>query len=514
MWNQEIIKQLDNKRYEAKMGGGESKIAKQHNAGKLTARERIEILFDKDTFVEVDAMIESRLSDFGLQDKKVPGDGVVTGYGYIDGRLVFASSEDFTVIGGTLGEYHSMKICKIMDMAMEVKAPYISINDSGGARIEEGLSSLSGYSGIFLRNTKMSGMVPQISIILGPCAGGACYSPAITDFIIMNEATSLMFITGPKVVERAVGEKITAKELGSAHIHSRKSGVTHLTYKSDEECLIGARKLLSYLPQNYLEKNVALDYSYNGKCEKLQDIVPDIQRKTYDVKDVINELVDDSTFFEIQPEFATNIVIGFARIKGESVGIVANQPQCMGGAMDCDASDKAARFIRCCDCFNIPLLALVDVTGFFPGSSQEHLGIIRHGAKLLYAFSEATVPKISLIMRKAYGGAYIAMNSKSMGADIVYAWPIAQMAVMGAEGAVEIIFKKQIEEAEDKEETREKLIKQYEDKFMNPYIAASRGYVDEIIKPEETRERIASALLMLENKERSNPGKKHGNIPL
>ena len=514
MWKQSVFDRLDEKIQKSKNGGGEKKIEKQHSAGKLTARERLEILFDKDTFVEVDGLIESRIDDMGLKDKKVPGDGVVTGYGKVNGRYVFASSEDFTVIGGTLGEYHSIKICRIMDMAMKVKAPFISINDSGGARIEEGISSLNGYSGIFLRNTQMSGVVPQISVILGPCAGGACYSPAITDFIFMNKKTSLMFITGPKVVETAIGEKVDAKDLGGAHIHANKSGVTHFVYDDDYACLIGVRKLIEFLPQNESEKPQIIPFVYSGDCNKLQDIVPDNQKKIYNVKDLINEIIDDNSFFEIQEDFARNMVIGFARMNGESVGIVANQPNVWGGSIDCDASDKTARFIRFCDCFNIPLITLVDVTGFLPGTSQEHAGIIRHGAKVLYAYSEATVPKISIITRKAYGGAYIAMNSKGMGADIVYAWPISEMAVMGAEGAVDIIYKKEIDGSNNKEETRNILIEEYKNKFMNPYVAASRGYVDEIIKPQDTRLKIISALEILKTKHRKPIYKKHGNIPL
>lgn len=514
MWNESVLNTLNEKLNSSKNGGGTKRTEKQHASGKLTARERLDILFDKDTFVEVGGLIESRITDFGLENKKVPGDGVVTGYGKINGKLAFASSEDFTVIGGTLGEYHSLKMCRIMDMAYENGAPYISINDSGGARIEEGICSLSGYSGIFYRNTKLSGVVPQISVILGPCAGGACYSPAISDFIFMSKDTSYMFITGPQVVKAVTGEEVTQKELGSADVHMTQSGVNHFVYDNDEECLLGVRELLKYLPQNFEEKPSSKSFTYSKNCLNLQEIVSDNQRKTYNVKHLIDNLIDDDSFFEVQREFAKNMVVGFARMNGECIGIVANQPNHLGGSIDCNSSDKAARFIRFCDCFNIPILSLVDVTGFLPGKSQEHQGIIRHGAKVLYAYAEATVPKISLITRKAYGGAYIAMNSKNMGADVVYAWPIAQMAVMGAEGAVDIIFRRQIESAQDKQTERERLIAEYEKKFMNPYIAAAHGYVDEIIEPQYSRDRIIKAFDMLKDKKKQKIYKKHGNIPL
>lgn len=514
MWDKKVFEKLNKVKSAAELGGGDKRIEKQHASGKLTARERLEILFDKGTFTEVGALVESRIEEFGLKDKKVPGDGVVTGYGKINGKTVFASSEDFTVIGGTLGEYHSFKICRVMDMALEMGAPFVSINDSGGARIEEGICSLDGYSGIFYRNTKMSGIVPQIAVILGPCAGGACYSPAICDFIFMSEKTSRMFITGPQVVKAVTNEDVTAEDLGSAAVHSSISGVNHFVYEDDEQCLLGVRELLSYLPQNNTERAETKSVIYSNTCEDLQDIVPDNQRKPYDVKQLIDKVIDDNSFFEIQPNFAKNMVVGFSRIDGETVGVVANQPSVLGGSIDCDSSDKAARFIRFCDCFNIPILTFVDVTGFLPGKHQEHTGIIRHGAKLLYAYSEATVPKISVITRKAYGGAYIAMNSKNMGADAVFAWPIAQMAVMGAEGAVDIIFRRQIEQAEDKVAERNHLIVEYEDKFMNPYIAAARGYVDEIINPEDTRKKVIAAFDMLKSKKCDAINKKHGNIPL
>ena len=514
MWDKKIFDRLHHKKAQSVIGGGEKRIEKQHASGKLTARERLEILFDKDTFVEVGGLIESRITDFGLEDKKVPGDGVVVGYGKVNGKLVFASSEDFTVIGGTLGEYHSLKICRIMDMALETGAPFVSINDSGGARIEEGICSLSGYSGIFYRNTQLSGVVPQISVILGPCAGGACYSPAISDFIFMSKQTSLMFITGPGVVKAVTGETVSSADLGSADVHMTKSGVTHFVYDDDEQCLMGVRKLLSYLPQSSQSKADSISPTYTNTCDDMQEIVSDNQKKPYNVKLVIEKIVDDGSFFEIQPDFAKNMVIGFSRINGDTVGIVANQPAFLGGAIDCDSADKAARFIRFCDCFNIPIVTLVDVTGFLPGQKQEHSGIIRHGAKLLFAYSEATVPKISLILRKAYGGAYIAMNSKNMGADVVFAWPIAQMAVMGAEGAVDIIFKREIAGAENPAEKRQQLIEEYENKFANPYIAAARGYVDEIIEPQDSRQRIIMAQDMLKTKKQEAPRKKHGNIPL
>lgn len=536
-WN-DAIKDLDNRRQKALMGGGQSKIDKQHASGKMTARERIEVLLDPGTFVEVDGFVESRIDDFDLDKRRVAGDGVVTGYGEIDGRQVFVSSEDFTVIGGTLGEYHSFKICRIQDMAMEMKAPLICINDSGGARIEEGISSLSGYSGMFLRHTKASGVIPQIAVILGPCSGGACYAPAICDFIFMVKDISKMFITGPNVVKTVINEEVSVEELGGADVHAKKSGVSHFTYDTEKECLMGVRKLLSYLPSNWTEKpptinnqerqsilprvgkvfgkvdNGRVAVSQKAKAAKIKDIVPDNSRHAYDVLEVIDCIVDEGSFFEVQKEFATNVVVGWCRMEGKVVGIVANQPNAMGGSLDYHASDKMARFIRFCDCFNIPIITLVDVPAFLPGTAQEHNGIIRHGAKVLYAYSEATVPKISLIMRKAYGGAYIAMNSKEMGADIVFAWPIAEIAVMGADGAVNIAFKRKIKAAEDPEAMRAQCKAEYEERFLNPYVAAARGYVNAVIKPEETREALVRALRGLKNKQVQTPKKKHGNIPL
>lgn len=513
MWS-DAIEELDKMREKAKLGGGQPRIDKQHSQGKLTARERIEYLLDRDTFVEIDDFVESRIDDFGLEKKRALGDGVITGYGKINGRTVFVASEDFTVIGGTLGEYHSKKICHLQDMAIKMRAPLICINDSGGARIEEGISSLSGYSGMFLRHTKASGVIPQIAVILGPCSGGACYAPAICDFIFMVKNTSKMFITGPQVVKTVIGEETTVEELGGADMHSTKSGVNHFLYEQEKDCLGGVRKLLTYLPQNN-EDVPCIEYGKSVDMSKdIVNIVPDNPKKAYDVHDVINTMIDKGSFFEVHKNWAKNIVVGFARMDGESIGFVANQAKHMGGSLDVDASDKAARFIRFCDCFNIPLVTLIDVPAFLPGKNQEHAGIIRHGAKMLYAYSEATVPKISLIMRKAYGGAYIAMNSKEMGADLVFAWPIAEIAVMGAEGAVNIVSRRAIEAATDPKTKRDELIKEYEDKFLNPYIAASRGYVDEVIKPEETRDKIKKALDVLKNKQEEDIYKKHGNIPL
>ena len=539
-WEQ-ASKDLEERRAKAAIGGGQLKIDKQHQQGKLTARERIEVLLDPGTFVEVDNFVEGRIDDFELDKRRVPGDGVVTGYGEIDGRTVFVASEDFAVIGGTLGEYHSMKIARIQDMAMTMKAPMICINDSGGARIEEGISSLSGYAGMFLRHTKASGVIPQIAVILGPCSGGACYAPAICDFIFMVRDISKMFITGPNVVKTVINEEVSTEELGGAQVHATKSGVSHFTYDTEGECLMGVRKLLAYLPSNFEEKppkslsiekrekaflsmNKMLEKIGSKKqqpvanganpCARLQEIVPDNSRIAYDVKEVIDCIVDPGSFFEVQKEFATNVVVGFSRMNGAVVGIVANQPKQMAGSLDYHASDKMARFIRFCDCFNIPLITLVDVPAFLPGTAQEHNGIIRHGAKVLYAYSEATVPKISLIMRKAYGGAYIAMNSKDMGADMVFAWPIAEIAVMGADGAVNIAFKRKIKNSSDPEAMRAQCKKEYEDRFLNPYVAASRGYVNEVIQTYETREKLLKALKVLKSKNVEAPKKKHGNIPL
>ena len=465
--------------------------------------------------MEIQTLVESRGDEFGMAEKKVPGDGVIIGYGMINGRIVYASIEDFTVIGGTLGEYHSKKICQIMDMAIKMRAPYISINDSGGARIEEGICSLDGYSGMFYRNTQASGFIPQISVVLGPCAGGACYSPAITDFVFMAEKTAKMFITGPAVVKAAIGEVVSADELGGAQVHSSKSGVLHFTYPDDISCLEGVKKLLSYLPPNCSERP-PFDPDFRGveNSYKLEQIVPDNQRKVYDIKEVLSCFVDRDSFFEVQGHYAQNLIVGFARLDGSVIGIVANNPKVIGGALDINASEKGARFIRFCDCFNIPLLTLVDVPGFFPGKEQEQNGIIRRGAKLLYAYSEATVPKITLILRKAFGGAYIAMNSKGMGADVVFAWPIAQIAVMGAGGAVDILYRKKIAEAPNPTSTRQDLVREYEEHFMTPYIAAERGFIDEVILPEETRKKLSESFFALKDKNELRRTKKHGNIPL
>jgi len=515
MWK-ESNKELKKMRERAALGGGRDRIEKQRQAGKMTARERINFLLDEGSFVELDVFIESRIDDFGMAEKRVPGDGVVTGYGKIDGRMVFIASEDFTVIGGTLGEYHSLKICRLQDMAFQTRAPFIMVCDSGGARIEEGISSLSGYSGMFLRNTRASGVIPQIAIIMGPCSGGACYSPAICDFVFMVRGTGKMFITGPRVVKTVINEETTVDELGGADIHARESGVAHFVYDDEQQCLAGVKKLLKYLPDHNDSKPPMLPHQkeYLDLSGELEQIVPFNSRKPYDVKKVIRRITDQDSFFEVQKEFATNAVIGFAGMEGEVVGIIANQPAVLSGSLDCDASDKIARFIRFCDCFSIPLITLIDVPAFYPGTKQEHKGIIRHGAKILYAYAEAVVPKISLIMRKAYGGAYIAMNSKNMGADVVYAWPSAEIAVMGADGAVNIIFKKHIQGKENAAELEETYRKQYEETFMNPYIAAKRGYVDEIIRTKETRSRLLSALYMLRNKTVQKIEKRHGNIPL
>lgn len=508
------IETLRSKRAEAKNGGGDDRIAKQHASGKLTARERLEALFDNDSFTELNDLVTSRVTDFGMDKKKRIGDGVVTGYGYIHGRLAFAASQDFTVGGGALGEAQAMKICRVMDKAMECGAPFISVNDSGGARIEEGIDSLAGYADIFYRNTIASGVIPQISVIMGPCAGGACYSPAITDFIFMTEKNSQMYITGPAVVKSVTGEEITVGDLGGAAVHGSVSGVAHFVYLDDLSCLNGVRQLMGYLPQNAQEKPLKVTRKQPAANADLYELVTANARKSYDVRKVIEALVDADSFFEVQPGFAKNLVVGFARMEGQVIGIVANQSNCIAGSLEINASDKGARFIRFCDCFGIPLLTLVDVPAFMPGSQQEHSGIIRHGAKLLYAYSEATVPKISLIMRKAYGGAYIAMNSKGTGADVVFAWPIAEIAVMGAAGAVKIIGRKAISAAENPAAKQAELTDEYNRCFMNPYVAAAHGYVDAVILPEESREKIISALQMLKTKKISRPAKKHGNIPL
>lgn len=511
-WSKKL-KDLKDRKEQAAQGGGEDRIVRQRKSGKLTARERIEALFDDNTFVEINDMMTSRASDFGMDKKKKIGDGVITGFGKIHGRIAFAASQDFTVIGGSVGEVQAMKYCQTLDKAIEMRAPFISINDGGGARIEEGIDGLAGYSNMFYRNTMASGVIPQISVILGPCAGGACYSPAICDYIFMSEKTGQMYITGPAVIKSVTGEVISAADLGGAAIHSSISGVAHFVYPDDLSCLNGVRRLLSYFPQNNEDRPPIVPGIEVDRCMELTDIVPGDPKKTYDVHDVIDTFVDQDSFLEIQPDFAKNIVIGLARLAGKPIGIVANQSAYMAGALEINASAKGARFIRFCDCFNIPILTLIDVPAFLPGSQQERGGIIRHGAKLIFAYAEAVVPKVAIIMRKAFGGAYIAMNSKGLGADIVYAWPIAEIAVMGADGAVSIIGKHAIESADDPTEKRRELVEEYNEKFMNPYVSAERGYVDEVIFPSETRQKLVAAFDLLDGKKKSLR-KKHGNIPL
>jgi acetyl-CoA carboxylase carboxyltransferase component len=511
------IEELLEKRRLAELGGGQSRIDRQHERGKLTARERLEILLDEGSFVEIDTFVTHRAKDFGMENRKGFGDGVVTGHGAIDGRLVFVYAQDFTFMGGSLGEMHAKKICKIMDSAIKVGAPIIGLNDSGGARIQEGVSALAGYGEIFRRNVLASGTVPQIIAIMGPCAGGAVYSPALADFIFMVRATSRMFITGPAVIKTVTGEEVSGDELGSAEIHSRISGVASVVTENDEHCLQEIRRLLSYLPSNNLDDPPSHSEALGKRAHvKLSDIVPVDSRKIYNMYDVIDNIVDGDTFFEIQRNYAENCVTGFARISGGSIGIVANQPQSYAGCVDINASDKIARFVRFCDAFSLPIITLTDVPGFLPGVSQEYGGIIRHGAKVVFAYSEATVPKINVVLRKGYGGGYIAMCSKHLGADVVFAWPTAEIAVMGPEGAIEIVFRREIADAENPEEMREKLIQEYREKFANPYIAASLGYVDKIINPNNTREQIITALKELENKglTEGRPRIKHANMPL
>jgi len=513
---EEKLSALETLQKAAMLGGGTRRIETQHTKGKLTARERIDLLLDPGSLNELDMFVTHRTSDFGLAEQKYPGDGVVTGYGKVEGRLVYFFSQDFTVFGGSLSEAHAEKICKVMDLAMKNGAPIIGLNDSGGARIQEGVVSLGAYADIFLRNTLASGVVPQISAVLGPCAGGAVYSPAITDFIFMVEETSYMFVTGPNVVKAVTHEDVSFEDLGGATVHNAISGVAHFAYPSEAHCIRAIRQLLSYLPSNNLDDPPLLTSSEEPErlITELDTIIPDNPSKAYDMKDVIRHIVDEGNFFEVQEAFAQNIIIGFSRMNGRSVGIVAQQPRALAGVLDINASDKAARFVRFCDCFNIPLITLVDVPGFLPGTAQEHNGIIRHGAKLLYAYCEATVPKITIITRKAYGGAYDVMSSKHIRGDINYAWPTAEIAVMGPEAAVNILFKDEIERAEDSDQRRKELIAEYNEKFTNPYIAASRGYIDEVIPPHDTRKKIISALEMLKNKRDTNPPKKHGNIPL
>lgn len=506
---------LKKKQEEAMLGGGEKRIASQHKKGKLTARERIQLLLDDGSFEEIGMLVTHRSVDFGMDKEKYLGDGVVTGYGTVNGRLVYVYSQDFTVFGGSLSETHAEKICKIMDLAMDNGAPLIGLNDSGGARIQEGVVSLGGYADIFHRNVKSSGVVPQISAIMGPCAGGAVYSPAITDFILMVENTSYMFVTGPNVVKTVTHEEVTSEELGGASTHASKSGVTHFACANELACIENIKQLVSYMPQNCEEDAPVYDYELSEeKREVLNNIVPENPNQPYDIKEVIEAVADADSFLEVHKNYAENIVVGFSRIGGRSVGVVANQPASLAGVLDIDASKKAARFVRFCDSFNIPLLVLVDVPGFLPGTDQEWNGIITNGAKLLYALSEATVPKITVITRKAYGGAYDVMNSKHIGADMNFAWPTAEIAVMGAKGAAEIIFKKEIAAADNPEEKLLEKEQDYLEKFANPYRAAARGYVDEVIVPEQTREKLIKAYKMLENKVVNAPKRKHGNIPL
>lgn len=507
---------LEEKEREAEAGGGEARIQKQHEIGKLTARERIDLLLDKNTFVELDKFVVHRCTDFGMDSKKFLGDGVVTGYGKIDGRQVFVYAQDFTVFGGSLGMVHGKKICKVMDLAMQVGSPIVGLNDSGGARIQEGVESLGGYGEIFLRNVLASGVVPQISAVMGPCAGGAVYSPAITDFTVMVRNTSYMFITGPDVIKAVTHEEVDSEELGGAMVHNSRSGVAHFAVEDDKECIVLIKELLSFLPSNNMEDppRTPTDDPSDRRATALRAIVPENPNKPYDVKDVFNAVVDEGYFFEVQEHYAQNIVIGFARMAGRVIGIVGNQPNILAGCLDIDASVKAGRFVRFCDCFNIPILTFEDVPGFLPGTSQEWGGIIKHGAKLLYAYSEATVPRVTVITRKAYGGAYDVMSSKHVRGDIVMAYPTAEIAVMGSDGAVNIISRAQIMQAEDPDAERARLIEEYKEQFANPYRAADLGFVDEVIRPEDTRPRVISAFEMLDGKRQSNPPKKHGNIPL
>ncbi len=516
MSKEEKIEELKKKRQEAKKGGGEKRIKKQHDKGKLTARERIDLLLDNDSFEEIDEFVTHRSTDFGLDKKKFPGDGVVTGHGKIHGRPVYVFSQDFTVFGGSLSETHAEKICKVMDLAMKNGVPIIGLNDSGGARIQEGVSSLGGYAEVFWRNSMASGVVPQLSAVMGPCAGGAVYSPALTDFIFMVKNTSYMFVTGPNVVKTVTHEEVTSEELGGASAHSTKSGVAHFAEENDAICLQQIRKLFNYIPQNCEEKppRQKSQKPDSAKAEKLPDLVPANPNKPYDIKDVIEGIVDKDSFMEVHEHYADNIVVGFAHIDGRSVGVVANQPLSLAGVLDIDASLKGARFVRFCDAYNIPLVVFEDVPGFLPGTDQEWGGIIKHGAKLLYAFCEATVPKMTVITRKAYGGAYDVMNSKHIRADYNVAWPTAEIAVMGPKGAVEIIFRKEIDAADDPEAKEQELVEYYKEQFAHPYKAAARGFIDNVILPEETREKLIKALEISENKVDSVPKKKHDNLPL
>ncbi len=510
------IEELRRRKRSARQPGGRDAVKKQHDRGKLTARERLDILMDKGSFVETDPFAIHRAHDFGMDKRHPAGDGIITGYGTIDGRRVFVASQDFTVFGGSMGEVVAQKVCKVMDLALQTGAPFVSINDSGGARIQEGAASLAGYGYIFERNVRSSGVIPQISLIMGPCAGGAVYSPAITDFVLMVKETSHMFITGPDVIKTVTGEEVTFEELGGAMTHAGKSGLAAFVAEDDEDALHRARYLLSFLPSNNLEDPPAYATTDDPdrRDEGLTHLVPDSPKEPYDMHEVIRRVVDDGEFLEVFPFWAMNVVIGFARLDGRSVGVIANQPKVLAGTLDIDAAEKASRFVRFCDAFNIPILTFVDVPGFLPGTTQEYGGIIRHGAKLLYAYAEATVPRMTVITRKAYGGAYVVMNSKHLRADVSLAWPTAEIAVMGAEGAVNIVFRREIEKAPDPKRRRAELIREYREKFSTPYASAERGFVDDVIEPAETRPRLIKALRMLSTKRESVPARKHGNIPL
>ncbi|MDE6718215.1 MAG: acyl-CoA carboxylase subunit beta [Muribaculaceae bacterium] len=513
---EEKISELIAKRAEARLGGGEKAIIKQHERGKYTARERIAMLLDEGSFEELDMFVTHRCTNFGMEKKHPLGDGVVTGFGTIEGRLVYVFAQDFTVLGGSLSETMAQKICKVMDLAMKMGAPCIGLNDSGGARIQEGINALGGYAEIFQRNILASGVIPQISAILGPCAGGAVYSPALTDFTIMTKGLSYMFLTGPTVVKTVTGEDVSQEQLGGASVHSTKSGVTHFATETEEEALALIRKLISYIPQNNLEETPLVECKdpIDRLEDKLNDIIPDSPKRSYDMYEVIAAIVDDSEFLEVQPDYAKNIIIGFARMNGQSVGIVANQPKVLAGVLDSNASRKAARFVRFCDCFNIPLVTLVDVPGFLPGTGQEYNGVILHGAKLLYAYGEATVPKVTVTLRKSYGGSHIVMSCKQLRGDVNYAWPSSEIAVMGAEGAVGVLYAKEAKTQEDPAKFKLEKEEEYRELFANPYQAAKYGYIDDVIEPRNTRFRVIKALNMLATKKQTNPAKKHGNIPL
>jgi propionyl-CoA carboxylase beta chain len=516
MTTEQKLAELRRRNRDAEEGGGHERTARQKSAGKLSARARLEILFDEGTFEELDRLVEHRCQDFGLSEHRVPGDGVVCGYGRINSRLAYAFAQDFTVLGGSLSEANAAKICKVMDLALKVGAPIVGLNDSGGARIQEGVSSLAGYAEIFLRNTLASGVIPQISAIMGPCAGGAVYSPAITDFTLMVDRSSYMFVTGPDVIKTVMHEDVSKEALGGPMTHNRTSGVAHFLAPSDSDCLALVRELLSFLPQNNHEDPPALETTdpVDRADESLDEIVPSESNKPYDIKSIVQRVVDEGYFLEVQEQYAQNLVIGFARLGGQTVGIVANQPQVLAGCLDINASVKGARFVRFCDSFNVPLITFVDVPGFLPGTKQEFGGIIRHGAKLLFAFAEATVPKITVITRKAYGGAYCVMASKHIRTDINYAYPTAEIAVMGAEGAVNIIYRREISNSSNPAERRQEKVQEFRERFANPYIAAERGYIDAVILPHETRSKLISALRMLDTKRETMPPKKHGNIPL